>query len=99
MATLHIINASSDRRVALRNCLQGASPGDTVLLIGNGVFWSVTAIFDREGSHADGISWCALMPDVVARGIGEYVSAKVQQIEDGAFVDLVASHYPIVSWS
>ncbi len=99
MATLHIINASLDRRAAMENCLHAVLPGDTVLLIGNGVFWAVAATFDREASRAHDISWCALVPDVVSRGIGEHVSAKVQQIDDGAFVDLVASHRPIVSWS
>jgi sulfur relay protein TusB/DsrH len=99
MATLHIINASSDRRAAVENCLQAASPGDTVLLIGNGVFWAVATVFRREESRSKGISWSALAADVVSRGISEYISAKVQQIDDGAFVDLVASHNPIVSWS
>ncbi len=46
MATLHIINASSERRAALDNCLRAASPGDTVLLVGNGVFWAVASMFE-----------------------------------------------------
>lgn len=99
MATLHIISASTDRRAAVENCLHAASAGDTVLLIGNGVFWAVAAAFEREESRIGGTSWCALVPDVVSRGIGALVSEKVQQIDDGAFVDLVASHHPIVSWS
>lgn len=99
MASLHIINASSDRRAAMENCLHAASPGDTVLLIGNGVFWAVAAVFAREVSHASGISWCALALDIVSRGVADRIAAEVQQIDDGAFVDLVASHHPIVSWS
>jgi sulfur relay protein TusB/DsrH len=99
MAALHIINGSSERRSAVENCLQAASPGDTVLLIGNGVFWAVGSVFARVAKRALETSWCALGSDVAARGIGEHISARVHQIDDGAFVDLVESHHPIVSWS
>ena len=99
MASLHIISSSSERRTAVENCLQAASPGDTVLLIGNGVFLAVGPVFARLAKRAAHTSWCALVSDVTSRGIGPHISAQVQQIDDGAFVDLVVSHHPIVSWS
>lgn len=99
MATLHLVNSSSERRAALDNCLRATSPGDTVLLIGNGVFWAVAPVFAGIAKRASETSWCALAPDVKSRGISALLSPQVQQIDDGAFVDLVASHRPVVSWS
>jgi sulfur relay protein TusB/DsrH len=56
-------------------------------------------MFAGIAKRASDAVWCALAPDVKSRGIGNLLSAQVQQIDDGAFVDLVASHHPIVSWS
>ena len=94
MATLHIVNSSS-----LDNCLHAASPGDTVLFVGNGVYCAVDSVFARIAKRAVGTSCCALAADVASRGIGHLISSQVQQIDDGAFVDLAVSHHPIVSWS
>ena len=99
MATLHIVNASSERRAALDNCLRAASPGDAVLLVGNGVFWAVEPVFARISKRAAGTSCFALSTDIASRGIGHLLTDQVQQIDDGAFVDLVESHHPVVSWS
>jgi sulfur relay protein TusB/DsrH len=99
MATLHIVNASSERRAALDNCLRVSSRGDSVLLVGNGVYWGVEAVFAQIAKRAAGASCFALAADVAARGIGHLLTDRVQQIDDGAFVDLVESHQPIVSWS
>jgi sulfur relay protein TusB/DsrH len=99
MAALHIVNSSSERRAALDNCLRAASRGDTILLIGNGVYWAVASTFTGIAKRASDTVWCALAPDAKSRGIGDLLSAKVQQIDDGAFVDLVASHHPVASWS
>jgi len=99
MAALHIVNSSSERRTALDNCLRAASRGDTVLLIGNGVYWAVAPMFAGIAKRASHTVWCALATDVKSRGIGTLLSTQVQQIDDGAFVDLVASHHPVVSWS
>ena len=99
MATLHIVNASSERRAALDNCLRAASAGDAVLLVGNGVFWAVEPVFARISKRAAGTSCFALSTDIASRGIGHLLTDQVQQIDDGAFVDLVESHHPVVSWS
>jgi len=98
MATLHIVNASSER-AALDNCLRVSSRGDAILLVGNGVYWAVESAFARIAKRAMGASCFALSADVAARGIAHLLTDQVQQIDDGAFVDLVASHHPVVSWS
>lgn len=99
MASLHIINASSERRAALDNCLRAASPGDTILLVGNGVFWAVASMFEGIVKRTSGVTCVALSADVASRGIGHLVTRAIQQVDDAAFVDLVVAHHPIVSWS
>jgi sulfur relay protein TusB/DsrH len=92
MATLHIINSSS-----LDNCLYAASPGDTVLLVGNGVYCAVDSVFARCETRKSARR-VALAADVIAWHRSSHLES-VQQIDDGAFVDLVVSHHPVVSWS
>jgi sulfur relay protein TusB/DsrH len=99
MATLHIVNTSTPGTGALTNCLHAASPGDAVLLIGNGVYVAVAATFARHRPKHGGLSWFALAADVRARGMADRLATDVAQIDDEAFVDLVAAHRPIVSWS
>ena len=99
MSTLHLINAPGGDSTALANCLRAALDGDTVLLIGNGVFCAVAATFTRVRTRKRQLSWCALSDDIASRGIGLDIAASVRQIDDAAFVDLVATHQPIVSWS
>ncbi len=70
-----------------------------MLLLGNGVFCAVAATFARLRAGKARLTWYALSDDVIARGIGHHLSASVKLIDDGAFVDLVAAHQPIVSWS
>jgi tRNA 2-thiouridine synthesizing protein B len=99
MATLHLINASLDDSAALSNCLRAALDGDTVLLIGNGVYCAVAETFLRIRAGKIELSWCASSEDVVSRGITRRVAEAIRLIDDGAFVDLVAQHQPVVSWS
>jgi sulfur relay protein TusB/DsrH len=97
MASLHIINTSPGGGAALSNCLRAARPGDTVVLIGDGVLCANRAALTHR--NVRDLSWCALADDVEARGIGHLVAAFVRQIDDGTFVDLTVAHQPIVSWS
>jgi len=69
-----------------------------VLLIGNGVYCGTDSRIAPRG-RATSITWCALSADVAARAIGAQLREHVKQIDDDAFVALVASHLPIVSWS
>ncbi len=99
MATLHIFHIPDVGGAALSNCLRCASPGDSVLLIGNGVLCAVSSVFAHTPSHGKDLSWYALADDIATRGIGDRIAEQIRQIDDGAFVDLVAAHQPIVSWS
>jgi tRNA 2-thiouridine synthesizing protein B len=99
MATLHLINAPADDGAALSNCLRAARGGDTVLLIGNGVFCAVADTFARIRVGKTELSWCALSHDVASRAIGERIAPAVRLVDDETFVDLVAQHKPVVSWS
>jgi tRNA 2-thiouridine synthesizing protein B len=99
MATLHLVNASPSASSALRDCLYAATTGDTVMLIENGVYGAVNATFERHGSRGSVLHWCALIDDARARGIMERMAGAVRLVDAEAFVDLVESHQPIVSWS
>jgi tRNA 2-thiouridine synthesizing protein B len=99
MATLHLINAASRSSPALTNCLYAARAGDTVLLIENGVFCAVAATFDAIARKPASLNWCALTDDVRSRGIESRLAESIALVDARAFVDLVVSHQPIVSWS
>lgn len=100
MATLHLINGSSRTSPALTHCLYAAKPGDTVLLIENGVYCAVAATFDAIARKQPAtLNWRALDDDVRARGIEARLAEAVALVDARAFVDLVVSHQPIVSWS
>ena len=86
MATLHIVNKSS----GFASCLTVAAAADTILLIEDGVYCAT-----RPGNPA--VS--AIAEDVAARGLGNRIDDNVTLIGFEAFVDLVVSHQPVVSWS
>ena len=84
MATLHIVNRTS----ALERCLSVAAPDDSVLLIEDGV---------KAAATDSGRPIIALREDLDARNVT--VNRPDTVIVDySGFVDLVASHQPIVSW-
>jgi len=97
MGALHIVASASDGGAALQNCLRVAAHGDAIVLIGNGVYCGATASFDRIAKRS-GVAWYALVADIVRRGIAAELGPVIA-IDDGAFVDLVTAHRPIVSWS
>ena len=99
MATLHIVSTPTESSSALARCLYAASPGDTVLLIGNGVYCADATSFERLSSHGSGLLWFASADDVRSRGMAGRLADRVELVDDGGFVDLVVTHQPIVSWS
>jgi tRNA 2-thiouridine synthesizing protein B len=98
MSTLHIIANSTADSAALTRCLYAAAPGDSVLLIGNGVYCAVAADFERFRARANDVTWYALSEDLDRRGVADRLPETVRRADDADFVDLVASHQPIVSW-
>jgi len=98
MATLHIVNGSPASG-ALARCLYAASAGDTVLLIGSGIYSADAIAFERVRSKGHSLAWCVLADDVRSRSQMDRLAAGIALIEDDGFVDLVVAHQPIVSWS
>ena len=98
MPTLHIINGSSDSG-ALARCLHAASSGDTLLLIGNGVYLADAATFAKFRTKGPGFAWFVLADDVRTRNLADRLASDIGLVDDDGFVDLVVAHHPIVSWS
>jgi len=99
MPALHLVSASPNGSAALQSCLRCAADDDAVLLIGNGVYGAVAGPFRRSTRRVGVTRWFALEADVAARGIRDGIAESVTLVDDAAFVDLVATHQPIVSWS
>ena len=99
MSALHVIACSPDSGAAVQNCLRTAAADDTIVLIGNGVYCAVAPAFARIAKRSPTTKWYALETDAARRGIVSGIGAGVELIGDSAFVDLVTSHQPIVSWS
>ncbi|HTO56951.1 MAG TPA: sulfurtransferase complex subunit TusB [Pseudomonadales bacterium] len=99
MPALHLVAASPDSSAALQSCLRCAADDDAILLIGNGVYGAVAGPFLRSTRRVGLKRWFALEADVVARGMRSQLAESVTLVDDAAFVDLVANHQPIVSWS
>ena len=99
MPALHLVAASPDSSAGLQSCLRCAAEDDAVLLIGNGIYGAVAGPFHRSARRAGVTRWFALEADVAARGMHGHLAESVTLVDDAAFVDLVATHQPIVSWS
>jgi sulfur relay protein TusB/DsrH len=84
MAALHVVN----RPEALAGCVAVAAERDTILLIEDGVY---AAIPDHPKP-----AFLVLDDDAHARGIDP--RAGMERISYRDFVELVATHQPVVSW-
>jgi sulfur relay protein TusB/DsrH len=84
MPALHIVNHAP----ALSGCVSVAQHGDTIVLIEEGV---------RAAVEDQARRVLVLEEDLAARPTGQ-LGANVQRIDLPAFVELVASHTPIVTW-
>jgi tRNA 2-thiouridine synthesizing protein B len=101
MSTLHTVNKSPFEKNALKSCLGHLSPGDSVLMIEDGVVGA------RKGSAAapmlETALQCgkvyALAADLAARGIKpQDLIAGIELADYGGFADLVARHNRTVAW-
>lgn len=104
--TLHTLNASTrEYRVLFDRMIQCASPGDSVLLIENGVY-SLANEHTLRTFHAMGIALYCLEADMQARGLTlALVDAHrlpelppVRMVDDAGFVALCGSHRKVISW-
>jgi sulfur relay protein TusB/DsrH len=85
MSTLHIINRPS----ALPSCLEVAAESDTILLIEEAVHCAL----DKQPRPL-----IALRDDLESRELPTQLPDDTQLVDYPGFVDLVATHQPIVSW-
>lgn len=95
--TLHTLNASTrEQRDLLARLLRMASPGDSLLLIGNGVYSITDAQALQAFSYGELTVYC-LQADLQARGL---VTAddSINVVDDSGFVALACSHRKVVSW-
>lgn len=98
---LHIVNKSPYQSSSLQSCLRMALPGQSVLLIEDGVYAAtsgssaqaqITAALGKQ------VKFYALRPDMDARGVSTKAMDKVTLVDYGGFVDLVAEHKTSNSW-
>jgi len=101
MAILHTVNKSPFEKTALQSCLDHASPGDAVLLIEDGVYAAIsqTSASERIAARKNEVSFYALGPDLLARGVGNGSLAEgVKVVGYDGFVDLVAEYEIAQAW-
>jgi len=98
---LHVVNKSPTDRYAFDTCFRMASPGDSILLIEDGVYAALAnaAFADDITSRLEDFSFFVLGPDVDARGLGEKpLIEDIGVVDYEGFVDLVADNEVTQSW-
>ena len=99
MKTLHTLNASA-REVPdlLARLLRSASPGDSVLLIEDGVY-NLADSTALAAIDAGELGLYALQTDLAARGLQALAAeAGTALVDDSGFVTLACNHAKVVSW-
>jgi tRNA 2-thiouridine synthesizing protein B len=97
---LHILNKSPYETTTLQLCLNSTSPGDSIILIEDGVYVAVanTPYCNFLQKKLPKIAVHALLPDVLARGIHSKIAANVAIIDFDTFVALTLQYHPIHTW-
>ena len=97
---LHTVNKSPFERNSLASCLRCAKPGNTILLIEDGVYaaTSGTTVTDEVSQALAEVKICALQGDIEARGLQDRVIAGIELVDYAGFVDLAVEHDKVQSW-
>ena len=98
---LHLINKSPFERNAFDSCLRLAKPGDSILLIEDGVYAALAdaAYAEAITSSMEDISFHVLGADVAARGLSDAPLVEgISTVDYEGFVDLVAENSVTQSW-
>ena len=102
--TLHTLNASArEQAELLQRLLRCASPGDSLLLIENGVYNLTDADAIAAITEA-GLQLYYLQADLLARGLKHCEQSGIptvndtKVIDDAEFVTLSCSHQKVISW-
>ncbi len=98
---LHLINKSPTDRNSLESCLRLAKPGNSVLLLEDGVYAAVkgTSVEPRIKTALDSVKVYVLGPDLNARGFSdERVIEGISVVDYAGFVDLAAENAKVQAW-
>jgi len=98
---LHLVNKSPTDRNAFDTCFRMANPGDSILLIEDGVYAALAnaEFASKITSRLDNFSFFVLGPDVAARGLGDTpLIEDIGVVDYDGFVDLVAENDITQSW-
>jgi len=98
---LHLVNKSPTDRNAFDTCFRMANPGDSILLIEDGVYAAMAnAEFARKiTDRLDNFSFYVLGPDVSARGLDDTpLIEDISVVDYEGFVDLVTDNEVTQSW-
>ena len=98
---LHIVNKSPTDRYSFDTCIRMANPGDSILLIEDGVYAALAnaEFADKINSRSGDFSFYVLGPDVAARGLGDTLLIEdISVVDYEGFVDLVADNEVTQSW-
>jgi tRNA 2-thiouridine synthesizing protein B len=101
MSTLHTINKSPFETNSLETCLRLAANGNTVLFYEDGVYGAMkgTTVADKIKSAMKNLTFCALGPDLKARGIdaGKLLEG-IKVVDYSEFVKLSVDNDKVQSW-
>jgi tRNA 2-thiouridine synthesizing protein B len=97
---LHIVNKSPFQTSTLDTCLRMAQPGNTLLLIEDGVYAATvgSAAEARMRQACTTLKVYALQPDMDARGVTAKLIDGVTLVDYGGFVDLTVQTKTSHSW-
>jgi tRNA 2-thiouridine synthesizing protein B len=98
---LHLVNKSPTDRNAFDTCFRMANPGDSILLIEDGVYAALAkAEFAKKiTDRLDNYSFYVLGPDVSARGLDDTpLIEDISVVDYEGFVDLVTENEVTQSW-
>lgn len=101
MAILHTVNKSPFSNNTLQSCLSVLQPGDTLLLIEDGIYGclpSADTFAKIEQLHAAGVKLRVLEEDLAARGLKEQKSELFETADYNQFVELCTQHTSVQSW-
>ena len=98
---LHLVNKSPTDRNAFDTCFRVANPGDSILMIEDGVYAALAnaEFASKITSRLDNFSFFVLGPDVAARGLNDTPLIEgIGVVDYGGFVDLVTENEVTQSW-
>ncbi len=101
MSTLHTVNRSPFSHSALASCLALCAPGDTLLLLEDGVYAALAGATPAQqlaNVAARGVEVLAMTGDLAARGLETRLAPGIRCIDYPEFVAQSCRHQRIQSW-